>query len=252
MEDITFIFPVRIDSQERLENTETNIKYLRSLFPYCEILVAQDGTRNEFQGMVNHIYTSFGESFYKTKIINNAVRLCNTTYIAIIDVDLFFAREDYEEAFSKIESGEYDFVFGYSGECWNYKRSFCSVILKNGITQLKHYDNHRLELMNKNAVGGSVWCSVENFFKIGGQNENIISWGFEDNEFYNKILKLEKRFYRTPGMTYHIMHPRGENSSSSNPKIDDNSLEYNRICKLTKEELEDEIKTWPWVKLALQ
>ena len=62
-----------------------------------------------------------------------------------------------------------------------------------------------MELMNQNAVGGSIWCSKNNFFEIGGQNENMVSWGFEDNEFINRIQKLEKRFYLTPGFTYHLI-----------------------------------------------
>lgn len=247
MNDLTYIFPIRIDSNERLENINTNINYLKKLFN-PNIIIAEDKTNKINRDDIIKINTDFNDLFYKTKIINNAVKNTKSKFIAIIDADLFFNKNDYEEAYIKIKNNEYDFIFGYNGECWNYDRGFIQTLNENIINENIHYNQYKMQLMNQNAVGGSIWCSKEIFFEIGGQNENMISWGFEDNEFINRIQKLEKRFYRTSGFTYHLNHPRTENSSDSNPHIENNKIEYIKVDSLNKEDLIKYIKEWKWIQ----
>ena len=244
MNDLTFIFPIRIDSNERLENVKTNIFYLKKLFN-ANIIIAEDGTKNNFEDVIK-IESNFHHLFYKTKIINNAVKKATTPFVAIIDADLFFSKQDYEEAYLKIKNQEFDFIFSYSGECWNYNRNFINFIKENELQRNNYYDQYKLELMNKNAVGGSIWSSKKNFFEIGGQNENMISWGFEDNEFINRINKLEKTLYRTNGITYHLNHPRTENSSDANPNINNNKQEFLKTNSFSKNQLIEYIKDWKW------
>lgn len=248
MNDLTFIFPIRIDSNERLENVKTNIIYLKNLFKNANIIIAEDGTNNDFNDVIK-IESNYHHLFYKTKIINNAVKKASTEFVAIIDADLFFSKKDYQEAYLKIKNNEYDIVFGYSGECWNYSRGFIEYIKNNELLRENFYDQYKMDLMNKNSVGGSIWCSRKMFFEIGGQNENMISWGFEDNEFINRINKLEKRFFRTSGITYHLSHPRSENSSDKNPNLENNRKEIIKVDSLSKEDLIKYIKDWKWSQL---
>lgn len=243
MNDLTFIFPVRIDCQERLENINANVNYLRMLYINPKIIINEDGSVINIP-YVKNLKCNNGEFFYKTKMINDAVRAADTDLVAIIDADLFFSKDDYDEAYLKVKNNEADFSFSYSGECWNYKRSFLNFIKTNVITRGTQYPNHMLECMNRNSIGGSIWCSKKTFFEVGGQNEKMLSWGFEDNEFYNRILKLEKKLHRTSGITYHLQHPRGINSSDLNPNLQKNQDEYNRIISMDKISLQEEVKTW--------
>ena len=73
MNDLTFIFPIRIDSNERLENIDANINYLKKLFN-CNVLIAEDKTNQINRDDIIKINTNFNDLFYKTRIINNAVK----------------------------------------------------------------------------------------------------------------------------------------------------------------------------------
>lgn len=249
MNDLTFIFPLRIDSNERLENIKTNINYLCNIFDNPNILVNEDGTNLLDDPRITKINSNLHYNFSRAKIVNNAVRNSNTEIIGIFDADVFFSKDDYEESYNRIKWNEYDFVFGYNGKFWNYRRDFINYLNCNRIEKGNEFLEYRLELMNHNEIGalsGSLFCTKEMFFKVGGQNENMISWGYEDNEFYERILKLEKTLYRTSGIAYHIDHPRGIDSSWNNPYINKNQEEYYRIQKMNKQELINEINSWLW------
>jgi len=246
MNNITFVFPIRVDSNERLQNLEANIIYLKNIFTNPNIIVIEDETTNFVDQSVNIVNTNYGNAFHKTKIINTAIKNIDNEFVAILDVDLFFSENDYMEAYNKLINNEYDFIFSYNGICWNYNRNFINYIFSNKLIQHNEYSEYRLEHMNNNSVGGSIWCSIENFIKIKGQNENIISWGYEDNEFFRRLHILEKRFYRTSGIAYHLDHPRNFNSSFVNPNLNNNLEEYNRISNMNKQELELELEKWIW------
>jgi predicted glycosyltransferase involved in capsule biosynthesis len=57
---------------------------------------------------------------------------------------------------------------------------------------------------------------------VGMWNENFISWGAEDCEFYYRLNLLNYRVGRINDVVYHLEHGRTFNSHYNNPKFMDN------------------------------
>ena len=96
--------------------------------------------------------------------------------------------------------------------------------------------------------GGAVFYNKQVFIKAGMENENFISFGPEDAERRERFITLELNPIRQSGSLYHIEHYRGLNSSKKHPKIDLNRAERNKVKAMNKEQLENYVKTWNWLK----
>ena len=82
---------------------------------------------------------------------------------------------------------------------------------------------------------------------MGLENENFISWGYEDWERIRRVEKLGGTIGRVKGVLYHLTHNRNSNSSSSNPFYQFNGQEYNKIKSMDKEKLQKHISDWSWI-----
>ena len=58
--------------------------------------------------------------------------------------------------------------------------------------------------------------------EVGMWNENFISWGAEDCEFYFRLNSFGRKVGRVLGDIYHFEHGRTFNSHYHNPKFMDN------------------------------
>ena len=68
-------------------------------------------------------------------------------------------------------------------------------------------------------------------------NENFISWGCEDDEFYFRMSTLDSRMARIHDYVYHLEHARTQNSWFSSPKFNDNYQLWNTIKTFDKKKL---------------
>ena len=70
-----------------------------------------------------------------------------------------------------------------------------------------------------------------------------------DHEDWVRIHRVQFLGYdlcRTEGVLYHLTHSRTFNSSGSNPYYNFNGQEIQRIKRLNKEQILNEIKKWKW------
>jgi predicted glycosyltransferase involved in capsule biosynthesis len=74
------------------------------------------------------------------------------------------------------------------------------------------------------------------------QNEKFIGWGAEDDEFIFRAKFLGLQFGNIPGVLYHLIHPIPNNSRFKNPFYRANMDEYNKVMKMTKEQLKEYIR----------
>ena len=96
------------------------------------------------------------------------------------------------------------------------------------------YGNHKYL-----ATGGATLCQRHAFNLVGGWNENFISFGFEDQEFCERIRKLDSELERIDGYNaYHMEHPR-LNDSVYNNYYRSNESEYLRVLEMDAATLQD-------------
>jgi hypothetical protein len=80
------------------------------------------------------------------------------------------------------------------------------------------------------------------------ENENMISWGPEDQERLSRVKKLNYNVGNIEGYLYHMDHMITQNSFCSNPLFKNNEKEFEKVNKMTTEELKEYIKGFAWVE----
>ena len=94
---------------------------------------------------------------------------------------------------------------------------------------------------NKRLSNSTIgWCQFidrQKYIDSYMMNENFVSWGCEDDEFYFRMSTLGNRIGRINDYVYHLEHARGENSWFSNPHMQSNMSEWDKIQSMSKNNL---------------
>ena len=77
------------------------------------------------------------------------------------------------------------------------------------------------------------------YIEGGMENENFRAYAPEDKERYYRFTTLGYNVGRVNDYVYHLEHARGENSWFSNPHLDDNQMEWTKLCNMNKEQLKE-------------
>ncbi|MDE1193011.1 MAG: galactosyltransferase-related protein [Arachidicoccus sp.] len=250
--DITFLIPVRIDSESRLQNIYYLTNYLDKYFTTNTLIIEDDKEQKvdilllPINCTYNFLYDS-NPLFEHTKINNLLIKKATTKFIIIQDTDVIVPVQQILQAVNVLRENKYDMVYPYDG-------SFTSVdsLSKEMFGKILDSD---LFLLNENkfltgvkrSYGGSVLIHREKYINAGMENEFFASWGPEDIERQKRMKNLGYKVKRIEGSLFHLPHDRLDNSfyESSEHRIR-YMEEYLKICSMQKTELEKYIQTWPW------
>ena len=232
LKDTTFCIPVFYDCDHRLENFKLIIDFLSFHFDTNIIVSEQlkDGTSYFHHDKVTlNLGLSEREDglFHRTKALNLLYNHTATPIVVNYDCDVLFDVKKYVEAIDLIRSNCYDIVYPFSGNFFDIPRSYINTIktFPEFISEVVKTKQCR----NSNSVGGAIFCNTKKLIEVGGENENFISWGYEDLERYHRFLLKNLRVKRLEGDLYHITHNKDKNSSKRNPFYEHNKKEYEKI-----------------------
>ena len=244
----TFTIPVSYDSRDRQENIDLSIKYLRDSF-YANIMVCEHGrTRFEYLKDITN-YRHFGETqeFHRTKMLNDMAADCKTPVIVNWDADVIIPPLQIIEAVYAITNKGKDMVYPYDGRFARVPRTMYKELDRRvDVGCLSKLVFPGMKDGDAKSVGGAIFWKDEAFLKGGMENEKMISYGPEDAERYDRFTMLGYKIHRIKGPLYHIDHVQSMNSSVKHPHFNDNVKEHNKIRRMSKEELEAYVETWPW------
>jgi predicted glycosyltransferase involved in capsule biosynthesis len=265
--DISLIVPIRIDTESRGDNLFITHNFYKK---YCKnirfVFVEND---HEIKSMfkssflypnINEIYCFIGndKDFNKCITYNIGAKLSTTKYLCLIDLDVIIHPQQIIKAKNKIIENKMDLMIAYNGLAFylseqsksNFEKEYNYECLRSNIPENRsvNYKNENLLIGNNQAVGGCLVVERSTFFKFKGFNPNFIGWGYEDNEIISRVQRLGYNVGRINGkedVLWHLPHE----SKSSKPKEQHNYYEKNhQICSMvesiTKEQLEEYIKTW--------
>lgn len=246
LKDVTFTIPVFYDHPDRKQNLDLSVCLLQHYFD-TNIIVQENNSAG-----FDHIaeYTDYWQSkhpaFHRTKMLNEMARVATTDIVVNWDCDIVLPPMQIWKAVQAIRNGA-DMVFPYDGRFARIPRmvwykDLChwldiGIIGNTQFNGMGSNDNH-------NSVGGAVLWNRESYFKAGGENENFISFGAEDQERVVRAEKLGLSIERIKGCLYHINHWVGVNSTTSNPYFIPNRMEFEKVKDMSKDELIDYIKRW--------
>ena len=246
LKDVTFTIPVFYDHPDRKQNLDLSVCLLQHYFD-TNIIVMENNSKG-----LQHIaeYTDYWQSeypvFHRTKMLNDMAKIATTDIIVNWDCDIILPPMQIWKAVQAIRNGA-DMVFPYDGRFARIPRQvwykdLChwldiGIIGNTQFNGMGSNDNH-------NSVGGAVLWNRASYFKAGGENENFISFGAEDQERVVRAEKLGLSIERTKGCLYHLNHWVGVNSSTRNPYFIANRDEFEKVKGMDRAELEDYIKSW--------
>ena len=252
LKDVTFTIPLKYDHQDRKDNYDLVVGWLKEHFD-TNIMIGEQGGYHfaPEKTLPNHTYVNFFniKQFHRTYMLNEMAVLSDTPYICNYDVDNICPILQILLAVDSLRDGM-EMIYPFKRFCARVPRSYYPLLLENTSPMVFEGVQFRgtREGVDSTTVGHIVFWNKKAFFKAGGENERYISYGPEDVERWQRATKLGVKIDRIKGYTYHIDHYCGPDSSGQNPLFGANFNEYDRTKNMTKEELEKDISTWPWIK----
>ena len=259
----TFIIPLRIETEDRMRNIITTLIYLTRLFDTNIIVkevdkesiylrevqpLLEQALEPEMLSCINHIFEKNDEfTFHRTKILNDMLWMVDTPVVVNYDSDIILPVETYIYATNMIskgwvhpdaEGGEpvkivYPYGFGnYQFQCHVGDNEVTNFI--NSGFNFEYFNGHMRQWDAK--YGFCQFVDTEEYKKLGGENENFIAYGYEDDERYFRFNLLSS-VARINDYVYHLEHGRTKNSWFNNPHCEDNKKLWENLKVKGKESL---------------
>lgn len=246
--DATIIMPIKVDSVDRLRNLTLVLNSITTRLDIHIAIAECDTTQSkdlrELLSNYNIDYTFYNsEIFHRTKLLNDMTKAAKTPIVINHDVDCILTTRQYDQMYKHLMAKNADIVLPYEGPYYDVKENQFDKLTTNDIDSI---NIQRCSLMNVESVGGIVGYRKDSFLAGGGENENFISWGYEDNERLLRFQILKYTIRRLAGHGYHLTHYRNEDGGFNNPFIARNKSEYQKVSTMKEKELLAYVSTWGW------
>jgi predicted glycosyltransferase involved in capsule biosynthesis len=244
----TFIIPVKIEHADRLRNAKTVLSFLDKHVQTNVFIfeISEQGHSNlpfikDFKNLrIKYWIGSQPEVFHRTRYLNIMLDEVKTPVVVNYDIDVILDPENMLECQERILKREADVIYPYELgmgqvqvlESFNYSEfETCGFDLKM-INESNQTNKHQAE------CGHCIFFDTDTYRRLGGENENFVSYGPEDKERMYRFQKLGKRVeWREGQFVYHFEHFRGNDSWVTNPYFSANWLVFENIKKLDEAEL---------------
>ena len=157
--DVTFIVPIRFDSEDRRNNFKTSMNFILRNFNTNIIVLDSDKESNEdfvksVSEKIKYVFEKNGEKlFHRTRLLNEMTKMSETEIIVNYDVDVIFPIEQYLEAKKLIESGG-TMCFPYGGKFYDIPKKFFNLVNEDKLDEIPLND---CTLFNPGSVGGGLF-----------------------------------------------------------------------------------------------
>lgn len=257
IKDVTFIIPVRIESNDRyrnlilsagylLKNTNANIIIMesdtRQLVPNIldKLFVEFKDKHNEnIMNRVTYLFEQTNEKmFHRTRLLNEMIMESKTPIVVNYDCDVVLPLVSYQKA-TEMCRNDYDlvypFIFGDNAQLRVVLGSPQEIIDFRSTSDLKQLKGFpwRAE------YGFCQFFKKQSYIDGFMENENFLAYGPEDSERANRWQKLGYKIGRVNDLVYHFEHARTQNSAPSNPHMRTNEDLFDQLKKMDAEELKN-------------
>ena len=259
----TFIIPLRIETEDRMRNIVTTLIYLtrnfntkiivkevdkESIYEREVLPLLEQALEPDMLACIHHIFEQSDEfTFHRTKILNDMLWMVDTPVVANYDSDIILPLESYINATNMISKGWvhpdaegskpvkmiYPYGFGnYQWQCHVGDNEVTNFI--NSGFNFEYFNGHMRQWDAK--YGLCQFFDTEEYKKLGGENENFVAYGYEDDErhFRFNLLSSVGRIHE---YVYHLEHGRTKNSWFNNPYCEDNKKLWETLKVKGKESL---------------
>ena len=259
LSNTTFIIPIRLESDDRLRNVITSICYLLANFK-TNIIVHEVDSESVFaenalpqiteflDGSIDgldHVFEkSYSQAFHRQRVINDMLMKSTTPVVVNYDCDVLLPKTTYEYARNMIIKNNVDLVYPYGDGNWQYQIFADDKLVTDFLT--KEFDFEILKKKSKVYMSKYGFCQFFNrdsYISGGMENENFVAYAPEDVERYYRFTKLGYKVERINDWIYHLEHKRTPNSWINNPYMEKNNEEWEKIKRMSLDELHKYVKT---------
>ena len=250
MLDLTFLIPTRIETEDRLKNIISSVSYLLKHLD-AKVIVKEVAPHPTFKHRavpeirkysddhnLTYLYEETQEPlFCKSKVLNDLIVAADTEVVANYDADCILPLDAYHQAYSAIKHNTLDVVYPYQCGIYQWKANYNMDIYNQFVQTLSTDVLDKSRTLSNSTIGWSQFIRRQTYIDSYMMNENFVSWGCEDDEFYFRMSTLGLRIGRTNNYVYHLEHSRTHNSWFSSPKFNDNWTLWNTIKTFDKEKV---------------
>jgi hypothetical protein len=268
MKDLTYLLPCRIESDDRLRNVITSVTYILKNFPEAKVLVKEVDKKSNFKesalpqirkyvgdtSQLKHIFEESDEQFFhKTRILNDLCVAADTPIIYNHDVDVVVPKNSHELAYRSITQEGSDAVYPFGCGIYQWAVNYSDDLLDKFLSSHdgKDFDTSIVQASSArvpSSIGWGQMITKTAEVSAGLWNEEFISWGAEDCEFYYRLNLFGFKVGRVIDDIFHFEHGRTFNSHYHNPKFQDNDRLWNKIRTLDKDELTQYYSTLNYIQ----
>ena len=249
----TFIIPIRIESPDRLRNVVTITAFLlenfktniiikevdkESVFKRDALPILNDIVEVDIWENFNFIFEySEAPLFHRQRVLNEMVDITETPIVVNYDCDVILPKESYEMAYKGIMDGVYDVVYPYGSGMYQKQ------VKATDDTVSKFLETGDYEFLNAvsnthtSDYGWAQFFKTKTYRQGGLENENFRAYAPEDKERFYRFTTMGYSVGRIKDVVYHLEHERGENSWFTNPHMESNMAEWDKIKEMNKDQL---------------
>tara|TARA_A100001011_G_scaffold7711_1_gene8866 strand:+ start:22149 stop:22988 length:840 start_codon:yes stop_codon:yes gene_type:complete len=236
LSDVTFIVPLRIESQDRMRNIITSMIYLlrnfkttvivkecdeEKIFERSALGIIKDAVGGAIEDL-NYVYEKSSEyTFHRTKILNDMIMMTKTPVVVNYDSDILLPKTSYIRSRNEIINGTVNVVYPYGMGDWQFQLNTNDSEVTNFINSNFNFDSFKNYRKWDAKFGFCQFFNTEEYKKWGMENENFIAYGYEDDERHYRFSMLTS-VGRIDDFVYHMEHGRTSNSWFNNPYIEKN------------------------------
>jgi predicted glycosyltransferase involved in capsule biosynthesis len=250
MMNLTFLIPTRIETEDRLRNIISSVSYLLRHVP-AKVIVKEVSNHPTFQfraipeirkyvdtSNLTYLYEETQEPlFCKSKVLNDLIVASDTKVVANYDADCILPIESYHYAYNAINDNQADVVYPYGCGIYQWRAEYNQDIYEEFVNQLDVSVLDKRKILSNSTIGWTQFINRQRYIDSYMMNENFISWGCEDDEFYYRMSVLGNRIERIDNYVYHLEHSRTHNSWFSNPNFNSNYQLWNTIKTFDKNQM---------------
>jgi predicted glycosyltransferase involved in capsule biosynthesis len=260
--DLTFLIPTRIETEDRLRNIISSVSYLLRHIP-AKVIVKEVSNHPTFKfraiseirkyadtSNLTYLYEETEEPlFCKSKVLNDLIVAAGTKVVANYDADCILPLESYHYAYNAINDNQADVVYPYGCGVYQWRAEYNQDIYEEFVNRLDVSVLDKNKTLSNSTIGWTQFINRQKYIESYMMNENFISWGCEDDEFYYRMSVLGNRIGRIDSYVYHLEHSRTHNSWFSNPNFNNNWILWNTIKTFDKEQLVEYYKNQDYLKI---
>ena len=169
------------------------------------------------------------------------------------DVDVVVPKESHKLAYHSITAEGSDAVYPFGCGIYQWAVTYSDELLDKFLSSHdgKDFDTSIVQKSSvriPSSIGWGQMITKTAEVSAGLWNEEFISWGAEDCEFYYRLSLFGFKVGRVIDDIFHFEHGRTFNSHYHNPKFQDNDRLWNKIRTLDKEELTQYYSTLQYIQ----